>query len=487
VAGVALLLAVVVRVAFLAGKPFWRDEAWVAWVVELPARPLASLGYAVPVGFVAIVKGLGVLLPGPPEITYRLLPLAAGLASVALMPVLARALGASTPVALASLWLAAGLPALVYYSRELKAYSLDLLFAVLVPLLAVRAVGAAGSSRPAARLGALAAVLVVAPWLSFGAVFVIAAVFAWAAVHLIRQRGWRNAPRWLGPALLGAASLAVLYVTFLRRQATSWFLLEMWREELPSGPGLPSAAVLARAVWDVHRVALEYFFPQVWPVAAVLVATGLLAWPRTGRAQILWAWLGAGALAAGAALAGLYLTTHGRFVLFLAPPLVLLASAGLVRAGEWMGRPSIAVALAAMASLWWSGQAIAHRVRAEPSDPRRYFLHDVIHEVDPLIARLSEAGVPAHAVMVSRYAADPFRYYSRGRLAGAFVPAVLDRDFAAAVDRWRTTQEGEGWLILLDEEAQGGRRVALNEKGLAVQEVAATRGGLLWRVRPMAP
>ena len=485
----ALLLAVLVRVAFLARKPFWRDEAWVAYVIELPARQLASLSYAVPVGFVAAVKGLAGLLPGLlPELSYRLLPLAAGLASVALMPALARALGASTPVALASLWMAAGLPALVYYSRELKPYSLDLLFSVLVPLLAVKGSGAEGAaSAPRRPFALLLGVLAVAPWLSFGALFPIAAVLPWAALRLLRQRGWRAAPRWLGPAILFAGSLGVVYTLFLRRQVASSFLHELWSGELHSGRALPSTAEVARALWDVHRVSLGYLFPQIWPVAALLVAVGLFTWPQRGRGALLWAWLGAGALASGAALAGLYLTTHGRFVLFLAPPLVLLSSAGLVRVAEWAARPSAGVALAAAAALWWSGQAIAHRVRPVHSDPRRYFLYDVIHDVEPLIAWLDRATVPPRSVMVSRYAADPFHFYSRGRLRGAFVCGPLDRDFGAALDRWLPTLEGEGWLLLVDEEAEGGRRAALRERGLQVREAGATRGARLWQVSALAP
>ncbi len=67
--GAAVAVAFVARAAWLWAEPFWRDEAWVAYVIELPVRPLATLSYAVPVGFVAAVKGLARLLPGvPPEV-----------------------------------------------------------------------------------------------------------------------------------------------------------------------------------------------------------------------------------------------------------------------------------------------------------------------------------------------------------------------------------------------------------------------------------
>src|SRR4029079_14835025 len=120
----AIALAVAVRVAFLADKAFWRDEAWVALLVRDPLQA-ATDGRAAPFGFLLLTRLVAAISPGPPEITYRLIPLAAGVAAVPLVARLALALGGSRAVALTAAWLAAGMQGLVYYSRELKSYDLD--------------------------------------------------------------------------------------------------------------------------------------------------------------------------------------------------------------------------------------------------------------------------------------------------------------------------------------------------------------------------
>ena len=85
--------------------------------------------------------------------------------------------------------------------------------------------------------------------------------------------------------------------------------------------------------------------------------------------------------------------------------------------------------------------------------------------------------------MVSRYAANPFRYYRHGRLPGAFVCGGLEcREFRPAFDRWLASVEAEGYLLLTDEEAVPGRRQSLENSGLAIQEIAAARGACLWRI-----
>ena len=43
---------------------------------------------------------------------------------------------------------------------------------------------------------------------------------------------------------------------------------------------------------------------------------------------------------------------------------------------------------------------------------------------------------------------------------------------------------GQGWLILVDEEADAGRRQALRQRGFEVEDVLAARGARLWRIRP---
>jgi hypothetical protein len=478
--------ALVVRLALLAAKPFWRDEAWVAWLVTLPREALGAFPYAIPAGFLALVRAGAAALPGlPPEVAYRLVPLAAGAAAVALMPELARRLGAPAEAALAALWLSAGLPAFIYYSRELKPYALDLLFAVLVPLLVAGRPRVEDQGRPRFEAALLFAVVVIAPWVSVGAVFSIGAGLAWVLVRSVRSGGWRAARAWILIALSLGVALAAAYVFVLRRQLASPLLVELWRGERLEGGILAFPRTLA----DFVLVLPRYLFPGVWPMAAALAALGAWRW-RDARSLLTCLWLGAGALAAAAAACGLYVVGHGRFLLFAAPPLVLWLSAGLVEAGRaavgplgrWLG-----TAVAVLVSLAWSAHALALRARP-PAEPP-YFLYDVLQDIEPLIHQLDGAGVPPNRVMVSRYAADAFRFYSRGRLPGAYVCGIVEcRDFGVALDRWLPGVSAEGWLILVAEEADPRRRRGLVERGFDVDEARVTRGARLWRItRRAAP
>jgi hypothetical protein len=476
----ALLVAVAVRVLFLADKPFWRDEAWVAELLGLPVAEILERARAIPIGFACLVKGVSRLVPAaPPEVALRLVPLAAGLAAIALLPSLTAALGGSLPTGHVALWLAAGMPALVFYSRELKPWSLDLMLAVLLPLLAQRA--RAGAMRAQA---ALALLLVATPWVSFGGLFPAAAVLLYATLRSWRLGGPRQAASWLATALGFGLSLAAAFASTLGRQVANPLLRQVWQNELPSELSLRG---LVHSLWEVHAASLPYLFPRIWLATLGLAIVGACTWPAKQRAFLLWLWLGSATMAALVAATGLYLLEEGRFVLFLAPPVLLLTSGGLVAVLEraWPRRgAALAISVAMLGALFWTGQAISHRLRSAHSDRARYFLFDIVHDVAPLIDRLDRDGVSPQAVMVSRYAANSFRYYRRGRLPGAFVCGSLEcREFRPAFDRWLASVEADGYLLLTDEEAVPGRRQSLENSGFEIQEIAAARGACLWRIR----
>jgi hypothetical protein len=481
----ALAVAVAARAVLLGAKPFWRDEAWIAWLIELPPATRGHVLHVTPAGFLALTRALALLLPGvAPEVAYRLLPLAAGLATVALLPALARRAGASDRAALACLWLAAGLPALVYYSRELKSYALDALWAVAVPLL----VWDLAEPRPRAgavlRALALAGLVCAAPWLAYGALFPTGAALGWLAWRLARHGSARRRLAALAIAVLFASALAAAFVVYLRAQIGHPMLPDMWRDVL-GAPGGPTA--LPRMLWTVHAVSVPYLLPGVWLAGVALAALGTASLPRP---SLLLSGLVLSAAGAGlAAAANLYLVSHGRFLLFLAPPWLVLAAAGLVRGGEralgrvhpvlgrWCG-----VAVAVLAGLWWAGDAVARRRPAEPRRPEP-FVYDVIQDVRPLVDWLRVAGVPPAKVLVSRHAREPVRYYGRDRLRGALMLGHRDHAYGPVVDAWLSRVPDEAWLLLVDEEVPGYREV-LERRGFAIEPAVASRGGVVLRVRP---
>lgn len=485
----ALLVAVVVRIAWLEDKPFWRDEAWVALLVE---QPLASVvdpqrPRPAPLGFIAAVKLSGAL-PLPPEIAYRLPALLGGLALVPVLGWLARALGAPPPIPLVVVWLAAGAPALVYYSRELKPYGLGPLATALAALLALRLFGRGagpGTGSQPATIG-LALLVALAPWLTYGGLFGISAVLAWGSLRWWLPADAVTRRRWLVVCALFLVSFAIAYSYAIGAQSSSPRLHHTWRQWSLAKREVAGGQPLLVAVWRYLSISTWFIFAGAWPLLIPLAAVGAATWPARWRGLLLWLYAGAGGLAIGATLANRYLLAEGRLLLFGTPSLLLAAAAGLAVAGRrlWPARPQVlAVAAAAALGLAWSVKAIAHRLPPYRNEPRAYFQYDILHDVDALIAAAVAERRDDEPVFVSVYAGKPFHYYAHGRLAGAVTCAEPCPEIGTRLDRWvARLGERRGLLLLLDDEVEQYVHY-MTGQGYQWRELATARGGRLWEVR----
>jgi len=129
--------AVVFRLSDLAARDLWTDEAWVALAVLKPTAGAAlTAGQSTPPFYILTVWAAAQLLGGQ-EWVLRSLSFAFGVGTLLCLWLLARRLTAR-PVALLALAALAVSPVMVYYSKELKQYSGDAFFAVLVVYLAER-------------------------------------------------------------------------------------------------------------------------------------------------------------------------------------------------------------------------------------------------------------------------------------------------------------------------------------------------------------
>jgi hypothetical protein len=483
----ALALAVLVRVALLADKPFWRDEAWVATLIETPlADTLAGRPRPVPIGFLALTQ-LTRALPFTPEVSYRLVPLLCGVALVPLLASFAAALGASGAVPLVTMWLAAALPALVYYSRELKSYGIDALLAVVVPLLALHLFErASGACRLAPhRAGAtLCGVLLLAPWFSFGGQFAIGALLLWG--WLVWWRGAAPSARrwWLAGSLAYAASLALIYRLALAAQSTSPTLRSFWTDFRFSDTSGSFAAQVADALWRFVTLLLNYVSPAAWWVTLPLIVLGGLTWARDGRRLLLWLLVVPGLAAVAAALADRYLLAQGRLLLFDAPPVILLAAAGLTALAQrlWPARrDGLALAASAAVALLLSTAAIARRTPAY-MNRGEYFRYDIIHDVDPLIDAVGKQAAADEPIYVAQYAGKACNYYGRGRLARA-TGCPEPCDVRRSVEEWARSLHGRGWLIVTQDE-ETLVAASLKSVGASYSVAVPARGAALWAVQP---
>ena len=189
---VALGIALRVR-EYASDRSLWLDESLLA--LNVLDRPLAQLfghlsfNQAAPPGFL-LVERASVALLGPSEYALRLFPLLCGIASLPLFVRFAQSL-LRPPGALVALALFAVGDGLIYYSTEVKQYSVDVAASLLVY---VAALSLRSPRLPRRRQAAWIVAGFVALSVSYAAAFMVAAVLIAMVVPAVlrsRLKRWR--------------------------------------------------------------------------------------------------------------------------------------------------------------------------------------------------------------------------------------------------------------------------------------------------------
>ncbi len=283
---IALILAVGAALRlwqYLARTSLWIDEIAVAEnVIRTPlaallGRPLA-LDQVAPPGFLALVKGC-VAIFGPDELALRLVPLAGGLAALALFPLVARRVLPGWTAVLATALFALSPPAIAY-SAEVKQYSTDVAVTLALTLVAFHL---ADRTRSPLRLAGAAAVGAIAVWFSQPAVLTLAGLGAGLTGIALRRGGW-PALRPLAPVLAvwaagAAAATAVGYGTLTPE--TREYMQRFWDPSLPR-PTVILLVVAGSALLWIKRPAPAPLL--LGPVAVAFAAAAAHRYPFSGRA-----------------------------------------------------------------------------------------------------------------------------------------------------------------------------------------------------------
>ncbi|MGA7577302.1 MAG: glycosyltransferase family 39 protein [Desulfobaccales bacterium] len=396
------LLALAFRLSDLAARDLWTDEAWVA-LAALKSSAAAALaaGHSTPPWYLLGVWATARLLGGQ-EWGLRFLSFAFGVGTLLAIWLLALRL-TSRPASLLALAMVAVSPVMVYYSKELKQYSGDAFFAVLVFYLAERLCASQGRRGWAAL--ALTGVL--------GLGFSHPLIFCLPAAGLIL---WRELPAARTRlALLGGLWLLAFgayYFLFFRHDLDPK-LIAYWAKDYPdlSGPG-------RFCLW-LGAALYRYFcyFLGKWGVfwGPPLLAAGAYAlWRRGGgRALAYWGLPILLALLAAALHRYPFMGDYGgnRLMLFSAPLLYLVLAAGacLALSYLWRGwRRGLAAGLTA-----------ALIISLNPLKNFRENLHPTMNreDISPLVTRLQQEMQPRDEVYVYYFAQWPFAYYYRGQAA----------------------------------------------------------------------
>jgi hypothetical protein len=338
----AILLAALflhTRTADIAIRPLWTDEVGQAWVsgaatlTEMHERALAWDRH--PPGYSFLLRPFAG--PGSSELTLRILSFAAGLLTIAATWGMARAWLPHWECGCTTLLVGAS-PSVALYSREARPYALALLALVMF----FWALGKHWHRATRASTAGLVLSAAAATLLSYSSAVVVAIALAttlfcaWTTKPKVKNRtaGFLLA---IGAVAIAAAWLIKTYLTRYSVAETS----SMYLAEMPSAGSPLSLAthLLTETVQLLAYFCLGHVYGPMWSLAALaagglltlLVAFGVITlWKQRGQSRVLAATL----LAALAgfmvlAIARLHPYGDGRHCLVLAPPLFMIAAAGL--------------------------------------------------------------------------------------------------------------------------------------------------------------
>ncbi len=326
-------LGVALRVVtYLWNRAMWLDELSLRGnIVDKPVldffEPLWNDQLA-PLGFLVAERVIATFV-STRNYALRLIPLAAGIASIFLFAQLARRVLPRRP-ALVALALFALSDDLIYYSSELKPYMIDLAIGLAITLGTVRALGGEPTTR---LLTWMAVLLAIAPWFSFASAFVVVGCGLVLVVDAALARRGRIATLWL---IVGFAWLADFAIAYRASQALLSLYTTMYRfwDFAFLRIGVPMTtedlSKTANLLLEVFVNPLNLLCPDGVQLGVILpLGLFLLGIPAlTRRSWRVWVLLSGPIAMAMAASAARRYPFHGRLILELTPAFFLTIAAG---------------------------------------------------------------------------------------------------------------------------------------------------------------
>ncbi len=253
-------------------RPLWVDEEMIAlnarWRSFSDLAGPLWLDQTAPLGWLSLER-LALLTFGIDERAARALPIAFGVCTLAVAMWIGRRwltpFGAAILVALCSI-----APWMVFFTLELKHYSADTCWALLLPALAAWAAETDSGDRAFRRTATWWAAAAVGSWLSNGATFVVPACAALLVGRIWQQYGAREAAKAAALGLVWVMSFAAHYTLALRHALGNEYLESYWRFAFPP---------VSDGIGDTMRWVGHWF--QSFAVKPVGTASWALFWVAT--------------------------------------------------------------------------------------------------------------------------------------------------------------------------------------------------------------
>jgi len=289
-------------------RSLWVDECSLA--LNIISRSFSQLldpldyNQAAPIGFL-MVQRLMVGWLGDSEYTLRLIPFIAGLGSLIFFYKMAKQFMDRGAVMIAVSLFAISIE-LIYYSSEMKQYSLDVFFTILFCWLTLKAQATNFSSRT---LFVLAVLGFCAMWFSHPACFMAASAALTLTFICFQSKNWNLMAKLAGIYCLWIVCFLSLYSLSLKSLGQNAHLLEYWKGafmplpprsvkdinwfletpfnifKYPFGLALPGLAILASlaGIMALFYRIKEMALILLLPIILSLLASGFYKYPFAGR------------------------------------------------------------------------------------------------------------------------------------------------------------------------------------------------------------
>ncbi|MBN2134504.1 MAG: glycosyltransferase family 39 protein, partial [Acidobacteria bacterium] len=317
---------------FMFNRSLWIDEAMLALnIINRGFSGLTEPLYykqVAPVGFLFIER-ISILMLGKNEFALRIFPLISFLVSIPLFYLLGGKLTGNKMVALLSTSIFSITLSLLRYSSEVKQYSSDVLFTLI--LLYCCLTLKLNTNRS---LLIYAVIGGIAIWFSNIAVIILFV----AGMYSLYYEFYKNKHfKIVVPLLFWAVSFFIYYIFFIHNHPHTEFMIDYWKEAfLPLSPFSASFYLfLFRVAQDIYSYLLGFGFLWFMPFLISVSAAGFMLKRR--EYTVLYFFLAP--IAVHLFLSGLMLYPFkGRFLLYSIPLIILIFSIGLYELFEFTNK-----------------------------------------------------------------------------------------------------------------------------------------------------
>lgn len=407
-----ILLGVILRLRqYLANRSLWVDEASLALNIvnrtysEL-IRPL-DYDQGAPLGFLYAVK-LMTQIFGNQDYVLRIIPLLSGILALYLMYRIASEYFGVYGLAALGMFSLSG--SMITYSSELKQYSCDVLFALLLTYFTLRYIEGHKDWGDLFKLGIIGAIAV---WMSHPVVFELAVIGIVLVADKFLRKSFESIYRLIGVGVAWAGSFLATYLISLHHLIGNNNLQDYWQSSFAPIPPWEDLGwyrnVLISLLPQVNPSFFPYVIQNYQPSHLFNVCLFLML---LGCVYLLWRNWGAAILITLPILLMFFASSlqlypiSERFLYFWFPALLFLLAEGMRLVHSLLNRFNTKAALAVYGllalTLFWSSIAQSYEDAVNPP---------MGEDIKPVLAYLREHIEPGDILYIHHGSITPYLYY----------------------------------------------------------------------------